>query len=260
MKLTMSTSTSALVFCFSQLNLKRLPTLYLKFDAYEITSIEQRNGSCTTVSGSTTSLTTTFSVARPTEYNEEVFVESAQSSFLDYLEISVCSAQYTPTEPYYAVPTAVTPQPSRSSSSAFSTYSPLSSYSPTRLTSTAALPSSSTSPVPSPRTRNKIIIGTTIPTSLIAILILGIYFMRKYRASRRVPAGREKSPVIEDVSPFFQQKAELPGDSCRYEMEDKHRRQEMQAEEMRHETLGNNFQTGLEGDRFRHELESPIGP
>ena len=74
-----------------------------------------------------------------------------------------------------------------------------------------------------------------------------------------MPADHGESSTNSDIPPFLQQKAELPGDQCRHEMEDEHRRQEAQAKEMRHQILDDDIRPELEGDHCRHELEAPTG-
>lgn len=73
---------------------------------------------------------------------------------------------------------------------------------------------------------------------MILLSIFGIQILRKYRVRRKLIAAREQSSHQNDALPYFQQKAELHGDQCRYEMEDDHRRQEAEAVEMPHEMPG----------------------
>ena len=192
-------------------------------------------------------------VVRPSvSYNETKFLESAQSQFKDYILGSRCGVLISTVQHLFSAPTQSTTGLSISVTSFTSTtqLSPSSS-----LTSEAALASNSVSPVSSPRT--KIIVGTMIPITFIALSILGIVLWHRYRFRRSVPGPRQASSNDDDLPPFLQQKSELHGDQSRHEMEDEHRRQEAQAEEIQHQMMDDGIKPELEGDHCLHELQAP---
>ena len=123
------------------------------------------------------------------------------------------------------------------------------------LTSLTSTPSSVRNPSPSPRV--KLIVGIVCSISAIALLILGIILLRKYRA-RRKAADNEKPSNPNDPPPFLQQKSELHGVQCRHEMLAEHRRQEVEAEGMRHEMSADERRQELGDDCRHHELEAPV--
>ena len=201
-------------------------------------------GTCSTVIGAFTTLNTVFSVEKPSgsSIDSAQFSLEAQTEFQNYLGYSTCSVggpQETGILSISSMGNITTGSNSKTSSALVisSVSVPRSNTSIGSASSAlSSQPPSQTDPVSSTLSpKVKISIGVIIPILFIVLLILGVHFLRRYRALRKLIAGREGIPQRNDVS---WGKPELHGDSCRHEMLDEHRRQEVESEEMRHEMPG----------------------
>lgn len=254
----------------------RTTTTYVIFTAYSITTAYFSNGVCTTILGGPITLPTPYSILKPaTPFDTDLFRSSARLRFQNYLGLSGCTAGETSATPTASVQVVLTTDAKGALPVHLSTLIPsTNSTSQLRQSASAASSQATSTNLGSEVSRPtgsslqdrsasvKINIGVILPLSIIALLLICslltfAVFRFKRCARRRKACSSDRIGSKKDSPPYFQQKSELHGDECRYEMPAEHKRHEVEAEEMRHQ-LQADERLELEACHSRHELEAPV--
>lgn len=213
------------------------------YASYEVYSVTLQNNKCTTIS-SNSDLPSSFTIS--TSYSDETsWLQRADATFRSHVNKSTCrDVEDMVTSSTTATTTsASTTAPSVNAETTFST----SLITTTLETSkTTQLPTSSPNSASTAlRPEVKIAIGILIPTVLISLLALGIFFWRRRRPKKSNNATKEPSLLAGMGEHFFQTKPELSGEQSRHEMHGEGIQPEM-ADNPRYE---------LEAHAIRHEMQ-----
>lgn len=196
----------------------------LLFTAYSISREYSSNGLCVPTPGPSIAVSPPYSIAWPDSISAsdfELFKQTANRSFLDYLGFSPCSGprQDVVTTTFINSPSLTSSPPSTTATSTKEYISEVSTETP------VAGPAHHRLEKPA-----KVGIGIAIPVIVTALFLLAVFLSLRSNKIKKTKTLRRRRTILEDSQPYLQQKAELEAEEMR-----KH---ELEVGEMRHELDG----------------------